>query len=208
MLRPLRFTQTRIISLMSKTYSAWLGRQVVLQIDAGESQVPLRGRVVNESTNVLRFRLEERWDVDIFKEMIVRVEADNGPALNPSTCGNSHRVAFAPHSGLMLMHDWDCALELWWSNHFSKRLCYKTILWTGLAGSILFLLALQIGVSESVSVFIRVICGFLGLVLSAVSLGCGVWLLVESPTMQAQIIPYWSNFFASFLRWLRHPIKL
>jgi hypothetical protein len=189
---------------MSKTYSAWLGRQVVLQIDAGESQVPLRGRVVNESTNALRFRLEERWDVDIFKEMIVRVEADNGPALNPSICGNSHRVAFAPHSGLMLMHDWNCALELWWSNYFSKRLCYKTILWTGLAGSVLFLLALQIGVSESVSVFIRVICGFLGLVLSAVSLGCGACLLVESPTMQAQIIPYWSNFFASLLRWLRH----
>jgi hypothetical protein len=145
--------------------------------------------------------------VDIFKEMIVGVEADNCPALSPSTFGNSHRVRCTPYSGLMPMHNWSCAFDLWWSNHFSKRLCYKTIVWTGLAGSILFLLALQIGVSESVSLFIRVICGFMGLVLSAVSLGCVAWLLCESPTVPAQIIRYLSNSFASFLRWLRQPIK-
>ena len=45
---------------MSKTYSDWLGRQVVLQIETGESRVPLRGRVVNESNNALRFRLDGR----------------------------------------------------------------------------------------------------------------------------------------------------
>ena len=105
-----------------------------------------------------------------------------------------------------LMHDWSCALELWWSNNFSKRLSYKIIASTGLTGSILFLLALQIGVSEPVSVFIRVICGFLGLALIAVSLGCGAWLLGDSTMMQAQIVPYWSKLSASFLRWLRQPI--
>ena len=194
---------------MSKPYSAWLGRQVVLQIDAGESQVPLRGRVLNESTDALRFRLEGRWDVDIFKEMIVRVEADNNcPPFNPSVLESSERVPAAPHPGLMLMDHWNCALDLWWSNHFSRRLCYKMILWTGLAGSILFLLALQIGVSEPLSLLIRVIFGFLGLVLGAMSLGCGAWLLAESPTTQAQIIPYWSNSLASFVRWLRQPSKL
>jgi RNase P/RNase MRP subunit p29 len=199
---------------MLKTYSAWLGRQVVLQIDAGESRVPLRGRVVDESTNALRFRLEGRWDVDIFKEMIVGVEADNCPALSPSTFGSGRSVPSAAHSrlllsrsGLMLMHDWNRTWELWWSSHFSKQLCYRTIIWTGLAGSILFLSALQIGVSESRGLFMRVICGFLGLVLSAVSLGCGTWLFGESPTMQAQIIPYWSSSYASFRRWLRQPLK-
>lgn len=200
---------------MSKTYSAWLGRQVVLQIDAGESRVPLRGRVVDESTNAVRFRLEGRWDVDIFKEMIMQVEPDNCPAPIVGTLGNTHRTPCAPHSGLMLphsglmlMHHWNCALDLWWSNHFSKQLCYKAILWTGLAGSILFLLALQIGVSEPLGLFIRVICGFLGLVLSAVSLGSGAWLLAESARVQTKIIPYWSNSLASFLRWLRQPSKL
>jgi len=174
-----------------------------LHIDAGESQVPLRGRVLNESTDALRFRLEERWDVDIFKELVVRVEADNNcPAFI------SERVSAAPQPGIkMLMDHWNCVLDLWWSNHFSRRLCYKMSLWTGLAGSILFLLALQIGVSEPLSLFIRVICGFLGLVLGAMSLGCGAWLLAESSTKQAQIIPYWSKL-ASLVRWLRQPSKL
>jgi len=195
---------------VSKTYSAWLGRQVVLHIDAGESQVPLRGRVLNESTDALRFRLEGRWDVDIFKEMVVRVEADNNcPAFNPRVLESSERVPAAPQPVIkMLMDHWNCALDLWWSNHFSRRLCYKMSLWTGLAGSILFLLALQIGVSEPLSLFIRVICGFLGLVLGAMSLGCGAWLLAESSTTQAQIIPYWSNSLASLVRWLRQPSKL
>lgn len=200
---------------MSKTYSAWLGRQVVLQIDAGESRVPLRGRVVDESTNAVRFRLDGRWDVDIFKEMIMQVEPDNFPAPIVGTLGNSrktpcpsHPAFLVPHSGLMLMHHWNCALDLWWSNHFSKQLCYKMILWTGLAGSVLFLLALQIGVSEPLSLFIRVICGFLGLVLGTVSLGGGAWVLAESPSVRAQIIPRCFNSLASFLRWLRQPTKL
>ena len=194
---------------MSNTYTAWLGRQVVLQIDAGESQVPLRGRVLNESIDALRFRLEGRWDVDIFKEMVVRVEADNNcPAFNPSVLERSSRVPATQHPQLMLMDHWNCALDLWWSNHFSRRLCCKMILWTGLAGSILFLLALQIGVSHPLSFFIRVICGFLGLVLGAVSLGCGTWLLAESPKVQTQIIPYWSDSVTLVVRWLRQPSKL
>jgi len=59
-----------VVADMSKTYSDWLGRQVVLQIKAGESLVPLRGLVVNESNNALRFRLDGCWEVDIYKEMI------------------------------------------------------------------------------------------------------------------------------------------
>jgi hypothetical protein len=82
------------------------------------------------------------------------------------------------------------------------------ILWTGLTGSILFLSALQIGVSHPLSFFIRVIFGFLGLALGAVSLGCGTWLLAELPKVQAQIIPYWSDSVTLVVRWLRQPSKL
>jgi hypothetical protein len=63
--------------LMSNAYSVWLDREVVLQVVSGDLRVPLRGRVVNESSNAVRVRIEGRWDVDIFKEMIVGVAADN-----------------------------------------------------------------------------------------------------------------------------------
>lgn len=91
---------------MSKTYSVWLGRQVVLQIEAGESRVPLCGRVVDESSNALRICLDGRRDVDTLKEMIVRVEADNSPAPHLSTLRPSNTAPYMPHSGSMLMH-WD-----------------------------------------------------------------------------------------------------
>jgi hypothetical protein len=64
-----------VVAYMSKTYS--LGGQVVLQIETGESLVPLRELVVKESNNALRFRLDGGWEVDIYKEMILRVEADD-----------------------------------------------------------------------------------------------------------------------------------
>ena len=62
---------------MSLGYSVWFGRSVVLQIDAGESWVPLRGQVVGESSNAVRFRLEGRWEVSVPKELVLGVEPDN-----------------------------------------------------------------------------------------------------------------------------------
>ncbi|MGB7434363.1 MAG: hypothetical protein WBR26_12430 [Candidatus Acidiferrum sp.] len=162
---------------------------------------------MNESSQALRFRLDGRWDVDIFKEMIVRVEADNLPVPNLSTPRSRNRAFSLPESGQMLIHNWNFALEVWWSNNFSKRVCYKTMAWTALAGSILYILALQIGVSEPVSFFIRFLVGFLGLVLCAVSLGCGTWMLGDLPLMQSQIVPYCNKLFASFLRWSRQLIR-
>ena len=77
--------------------------------------------------------------------------------------------------------------------------------WIGLAGSILFLLSLQMSVSEPGRYFARVICGCLGLVLCAVSLGSGTSLLIYSTTTRSQIVAKWSKRFASILRWLRQP---
>jgi hypothetical protein len=62
---------------MSNAYSIWLDREVVLQVVAGDLRVPLQGRVVNESSNAVRVRIGGCWDVDIFKEMIVGVAANN-----------------------------------------------------------------------------------------------------------------------------------
>jgi hypothetical protein len=62
---------------MSLVHSVWLGRSVILQIDAGGSHVPLRGKVVGESSHAVLFRLEGRWEVDVPKELVLGVEPSN-----------------------------------------------------------------------------------------------------------------------------------
>jgi hypothetical protein len=87
---------------------------------------------------------------------------------------------------------------LWW----------KTVIFAGLAGSVLFTLALHMSVPGPIAHFARFICGYLGLVFCALSLGCGVWVLIESVRKQSHIFAKWSKLFASFLDWLRRPIHL
>lgn len=62
---------------MQSTYETWMGQKVVLQVEAGEMRVPLRGTVVGESSDALRFRIGEGWDVDIYKNMVLAIEEDN-----------------------------------------------------------------------------------------------------------------------------------
>jgi CheY-like chemotaxis protein len=69
--------QPAVLAASPNAFSVWIGRQVVLHLEVGAVRVPLRGQALCESTNALRVRLEGCWDVDIFKEMIVRVDPDN-----------------------------------------------------------------------------------------------------------------------------------
>ncbi len=62
---------------MISPYSVWFGQSVVLQVNAGDLRVPLRGTIVGESDAAVRFRIGEGWDVDIYKAMILAVEEDN-----------------------------------------------------------------------------------------------------------------------------------
>ncbi len=62
---------------MQSAYAVWLSQPVVLQVSAGDLKVPLRGTVVGESSDSVRFRIGEGWDVDIYKAMILAVEQDN-----------------------------------------------------------------------------------------------------------------------------------
>jgi len=193
---------------MSQTYSDWLGRQVVLQIETGESLVPLRGLVVNESNNALRFRLDGGWEVDIYKEMILRVEADNYEAFQLRNWEASNRAPGAARSDSMPMLSWNRVFDRWSSKHFSWHLWRKTIISAGLAGSILFVLALHMNVPGPITHFARFNGGYLGLVLCAVSLGCGVRVLIDSTRTQSYIFAKCSKLFASFLDWFRQPIGL
>jgi RNase P/RNase MRP subunit p29 len=193
---------------MSKTYSDWLGRQVVLQIETGESLVPLRGLVVNESNDALRFRLDGGWEVDIYKEMILRVEADNYEAFQLRNWETSHKAPGATCSDSMPRLGWNGVFDCWCSRHFSWHLWPRTIIYAGLAGSVLFVLALHMSVPGPIPHFARFLCGYLGLVFCAVSLGCGVRVLIDSITTQSHSFAKWSKLVASFLDWFRQPIHL
>lgn len=62
---------------MEAGYALWLGQQVVLRVVTGDLRVPLRGRLLSETEDVVRLRIADCWDVDIFKSMISGVEHDN-----------------------------------------------------------------------------------------------------------------------------------
>jgi hypothetical protein len=61
---------------MMSAYSSWIGQAVVLQVAVSELKVPLRGTILGESDDAVRFRIGENWDIDIFKNMILAVEED------------------------------------------------------------------------------------------------------------------------------------
>ena len=58
-------------------YAIWMGQSVILRVIAGNLRVPLRGRLVSETTEVVRLRIADSWDVAIFKSMVLAVEHDN-----------------------------------------------------------------------------------------------------------------------------------
>jgi hypothetical protein len=62
---------------MAGGYAIWMGQPVVLRVVAGEMRVPLRGRLISETNEVLRLRIADSWEVDIFKSMVLGVEHDN-----------------------------------------------------------------------------------------------------------------------------------
>jgi hypothetical protein len=193
---------------MSKTYSDWLGRQVVLQIEAGGSLIPLRGLVVNESNNALRFRVDGGWDVDIYKEMILRVEEDNCEAFQLRNWEAGNKAPDTARSDSMPMLSWNRVFERCWSKHFSWQLWWTAIISAGLAGSVLFVLALHMSGPGSSTHFAQFICGYLGLVFCAVSVGSGAWVLIDSIRTQSHVFAKWSKLLASFLDWFRQPIRL
>ncbi|MCL6567154.1 MAG: hypothetical protein K6U09_12125 [Acidobacteriia bacterium] len=62
---------------MTSVYAPWLHQTVRLQVASGDLRVALRGTIVGETADAIRFRLEQNWDVDIFKNMILAIEEDD-----------------------------------------------------------------------------------------------------------------------------------
>jgi hypothetical protein len=61
---------------MEGGYAVWMGQPVILRVATGNLRVPLRGRLMSETDEVVRLRIAESWDVDIFKSMVIAVEHD------------------------------------------------------------------------------------------------------------------------------------
>jgi hypothetical protein len=61
---------------MQSAYAVWIGQAVVLQVAAADLRVPLRGIIVGETDDAIQLRVEQTWDIDIYKCMILAVEQD------------------------------------------------------------------------------------------------------------------------------------
>ena len=61
---------------MQSAYTVWIGQPVILQLATADVRVPLRGMIVGESDDFIRFRVDQAWDIDIYKSMILAVEQE------------------------------------------------------------------------------------------------------------------------------------
>lgn len=55
-------------------YGQWAAQSVVLQVKSSGLRVSLRGVVLGETEQSVRFRVDDSWDIDIYKHMILAVE--------------------------------------------------------------------------------------------------------------------------------------
>jgi hypothetical protein len=58
-------------------YAQWADQPVVLQVASAALRVPLRGVILGETLQSVRFRIDDSWDIDIYKSMILAVEEDS-----------------------------------------------------------------------------------------------------------------------------------
>lgn len=61
---------------MPHVYRSWIGQPVCLEVASGDLRLPLRGVIIDESNNSIRFRIGKDWDFDIQKLAILAVEQD------------------------------------------------------------------------------------------------------------------------------------
>ena len=60
----------------SPVYSAWFGKPVVLLVVIRQCHVPMPCKIVGESAADVRVRIQQGWEMDVRKELILAVEED------------------------------------------------------------------------------------------------------------------------------------
>ena len=63
---------------VSGSFTAWLNQKAVLFMTIDDGRIAMRGTIVEESPNTIRFRLFNSTDVEIYKHRIFGIEADLG----------------------------------------------------------------------------------------------------------------------------------
>lgn len=58
-------------------YGQWTAQPVVLQMKSGDLRVSLHGIILGETQQSVRFRVDDSWDIDIYKHMILAVEEES-----------------------------------------------------------------------------------------------------------------------------------
>jgi len=58
-------------------YGQWADQAVILQVKSADLRVPLRGVILSETERSVRFRVNDSWDIDIYKHMILAVEEES-----------------------------------------------------------------------------------------------------------------------------------
>jgi hypothetical protein len=62
---------------VERVYEQWAAQSVVLQVKSADLRVSLRGTILGETQQSVRFRVDDSWDIDIYKHMILAVEEES-----------------------------------------------------------------------------------------------------------------------------------
>ena len=62
--------------IVQGVYGQWTAQSVVLQVKSGDLRVSLHGTILGETPQTIRFRVDDSWDIDIYKHMILAVEEE------------------------------------------------------------------------------------------------------------------------------------
>lgn len=68
------YMEMQIVQSVQGVYGQWAAQSVVLQVKSADLRVSLRGIILGETPQSLRFRVDDSWDIDIYKHMILAVE--------------------------------------------------------------------------------------------------------------------------------------
>ena len=72
--------ETEGIREFAPVYSAWFNKAVVLLVVIRQCHVPMPCRIVGESLADVRVRIQQGWEMNVRKELILAVEEDGtGP---------------------------------------------------------------------------------------------------------------------------------
>jgi hypothetical protein len=69
--------EMQVVQSVQGVYGQWAAQSVVLQVKSANLRVSLHGVILGETLQSVRFRVDDSWDIDIYKHMILAVEEES-----------------------------------------------------------------------------------------------------------------------------------